>query len=110
MSGPGDLRRLVVRRTISCVNALGSKNQVHGILARNLVPTCPHADMFSGVGRRWMGQQDVPADERRSIEALLRQLDFHGAGTGSARPGHRHRSYRGPGRGPADDRAASTSP
>lgn len=73
------LRRLVMRRTHLVRQRTRLKNQVHGILARNLVPTCPHADLFSGVGRRWMGQQAVPADERRSIDALLRQLDFHGA-------------------------------
>jgi transposase len=54
------------------------KNQVHGILSRNLVPTCPHADLFSRVGRKWLFAQDLPADEWRSVEALLRQLDFHG--------------------------------
>ena len=73
------LRRLVLRRTHLVRQRTRLKNQVHGILARNLVPTCPHSDLFSGVGRRWMGQQAVPADERRSIDALLRQLDFHGA-------------------------------
>jgi transposase len=39
---------------------------------------CPHADLFSGVGRKWLFAQDLPADEWRSVEALLRQLDFHG--------------------------------
>jgi transposase len=72
------LRRLVLRRTHLVRQRTRLKNQVHGILARNLVPTCPHADMFSGVGRNWMSKQDVPAVEWRSIDALLRQLDFHG--------------------------------
>ena len=53
------------------------KNQVQAILARNLAPTCPHADLFSGVGRRWLVRQDLPADESDSVEALLRQLEFH---------------------------------
>lgn len=72
------LRRVVSRRTHLVRQRTRSKNQVHAILARNLVPTCPHADLFSKVGRRWLDQQTVPADERRSIEALLRQLDFCG--------------------------------
>jgi transposase len=54
------------------------KNHVHGILSRNLVPTCPHADLFSAVGRKWLSGQDLPSDEWRSVEALLGQLDFHG--------------------------------
>ena len=71
-------RRLVARRTHLVRQRTRLKNQVHAILSRNLVPTCPHADLFSGVGRRWLAGQDLPADERRSTEALLRQLDFHG--------------------------------
>lgn len=72
------LRRLVHRRTHLVRQRTRLKNQVHGILARNLVPTCPHADLFGHVGRRWLGQQLLPADEQRSVDALLRQLDFHG--------------------------------
>jgi transposase len=72
------LRRLVMRRTHLVKQRTRVKNQVHAIIARNLVPTCPHADLFSGVGQRWLGRQDLPADEWRSVEALLRQLDFHG--------------------------------
>jgi transposase len=71
-------RRLVVRRTHLVNQRTRLKNQVHAVLARNLVPTCPHADLFSGVGRRWLRAQDLPADEWRSVDALLRQLDFHG--------------------------------
>jgi transposase len=73
------LRRLVMRRTHLVKQRTRVKNRVHGIMARNLVPTCPHADLFSGVGRHWLGRQDLPADEWRSVEALVRQLDFHGA-------------------------------
>jgi transposase len=72
------LRRLVMRRTHLVKQRTRLKNQVHAILSRNLVPTCPHADLFSGVGRRWLRSQTLPADEWRSVEALLRQLDFHG--------------------------------
>ena len=72
------LRRLVMRRTHLVRQRTRVKNQVHGILARNLVPTCPHSDLFSGVGQRWLATQALPADEWRSVEALLRQLEFHG--------------------------------
>jgi sulfur carrier protein ThiS len=34
--------------------------------------------LFGGVGRRWLAEQALPADEGRTVEALLRQLDFHG--------------------------------
>src|SRR4051794_32835825 len=72
------LRRLVMRRMHLVKQRTRLKNQVHAIMSRNLVPTCPHADVFSGVGRRWLATQVIPADEWRSVEALLRQLDFHG--------------------------------
>lgn len=72
------LRRLVMRRTHLVKQRTRVKNQVHAILTRNLVPTCPHADLFSGVGRRWLAGRDLPADEQRSVDALIRQLDFHG--------------------------------
>jgi transposase len=71
-------RRLVSRRMHLVKQRTRLQNQVHAILSRNLVPTCPHSKLFSGVGRRWLARQVVPADERRSIEALIRQLDFHG--------------------------------
>jgi transposase len=72
------LRRLVMRRSHLVKQRTRVKNQVHAIMARNLVPTCPHADLFSRVGRRWLERQDLPSDEWRSVEALVRQLDFHG--------------------------------
>lgn len=70
-------RRLVMRRTHLVRQRTRVKNQVHAILSRNLIPTCPHADLFSVVGRRWLAGQTLPADEQRSVDALLRQLDFH---------------------------------
>jgi transposase len=72
------LRRVVGRRTHLVRQRTRLKNQIHAILSRNLVPTCPHSDLFSQVGRRWLARQTLPADEERSVEALLRQLDFHG--------------------------------
>ena len=53
------------------------KNQVHAILARNLVPRCPAAGLFGIKGRAWLAAQDLPADEHAAVIALLRQLDFH---------------------------------
>ena len=72
-------RRLVSRRVHLVKQRTRLKNQVHAILSRNLIPTCPHADLFGGVGRRWLATQVLPADEQRSVDALIRQLDFHGA-------------------------------
>jgi hypothetical protein len=62
------------------------KNQVHATPARNLPPSCPVSDLFGKAGRRWLAEQPLPSDERRSVEALLRQLDFHGMSSSSSRP------------------------
>jgi len=72
------LRRQVTRRAHLVRQRTRIKNQVHAILARNLAPTPPVSDLFGTAGRHWLSRQVLPADERSSVQALLRQLDFHG--------------------------------
>jgi transposase len=72
------LRRQIARRTHLVRQRTRLKNQVHAILARNLAPTCPVSDLFGKAGRHWLAAQELPPDERRSVSALVRQLDFHG--------------------------------
>jgi len=72
------LRRQVARRANIVRQRTRLKNQVQAILHRNLVPRCPAADLFGLKGRAWLTEQELPADERQAVEALLRQLDFHG--------------------------------
>src|SRR4051794_39571631 len=72
------LRRQVARRAHIVRQRTRLKNQVQAILNRNLIARCPAADLFGGKGRRWLAEQALPADERRAVAALLRQLDFHG--------------------------------
>ena len=71
------LRRQVTRRAHVVRQRTRIKNQIHAILARNLVPTPPMSDLFGNAGRHWLDRQPLPADERASVAALLRQLDFH---------------------------------
>jgi transposase len=73
------LRRQVTRRAHLVRQRTRTKNQVHAILARNLAPTPPVSDLFGKTGRYWLATQPLPGDERSSVQALLRQLDFHGA-------------------------------
>lgn len=72
------LRRQVMRRAHVVRQRTRIKNQVHAILARNLAPTPPVSDLFGRTGRHWLSRQELPADERATVAALLRQLDFHG--------------------------------
>jgi transposase len=72
------LRRQVTRRAHIVRQRTRLKNQVQSILHRNLIPRCPAADLFGTKGRAWLAAQDLPRDEHQAVEALLRQLDFHG--------------------------------
>jgi transposase len=72
------LRRQVARRAHIVRQRTRLKNRVQSILYRNIVPRCPAADLFGHKGRAWLAEQELPADEHRAVEALLRQLDFHG--------------------------------
>src|SRR6266516_5773765 len=72
------LRRQVARRAHIVKQRTRLKNQVQSILHRNLVPRPPVADLFGIKGRCWLANQPLPPDEELAVEALLRQLDFHG--------------------------------
>jgi len=73
------LRRQVARRAHIVKQRTRLKNQVQSILSRNLVPRPPVADLFGVKGRCWLSDQALPPDEELAVEALLRQLDFHGS-------------------------------
>jgi transposase len=76
--GTQALRRQVARRAHIVKQRTRLKNQVQSILHRNLVPRPPVADLFGINGRCWLANQPLPPDEELAVEALLRQLDFHG--------------------------------
>lgn len=71
-------RRQVARRARLVRQRTRLKNQVQAIVHRNLVPRCPAADLFGLKGRAWLAEQELAADERQAVVALLGQLDFHG--------------------------------
>jgi transposase len=72
------LRRLVSRRRGLVKRRTQVKNEVSAVLHRNLKGPNPATDPFSGKGRAWMLEQLLPIDERLTLEAGLRQLDFLG--------------------------------
>lgn len=69
------MRRLVARRNQVVRHRTRIKNEVHAILHAHLIPCCPHADMFSQIGRAWLKRQPFPDDEMMAIERHLRELD-----------------------------------
>jgi transposase len=46
------------------------------VLARTLCERPPVTDAFGKAGRRWLGQLELPADERLTLDGCLRQVDF----------------------------------
>lgn len=54
------------------------KNEISAVLQRCLKGRPPMSDLFSRQGRAWLAVQDLPADERLSVEGGLLHLDFLG--------------------------------
>ncbi|OPZ42373.1 MAG: Transposase IS116/IS110/IS902 family protein [Actinobacteria bacterium ADurb.BinA094] len=73
------LRRLVSRRRGLVKRRTQVKNEVSAVLLRNLKGRPPASDPFGRKGRIWLAAQELPADERLTVDAALRQLDFLGA-------------------------------
>ena len=70
------LRRLTSRRARLVRARTRAKNEVHGVLARNLCPRPPVVQLFSKAGRRWLSELELPVDELLTLEGCLRQIDF----------------------------------
>jgi transposase len=71
-------RRLVTRRCALVRARTRAKNQVHAVLARNLIGRPPMSDLFGRKGRIWLTEQSagLPIDERLAVDAGVRQIDF----------------------------------
>jgi transposase len=74
------LRRLTSRRTQLVRARTRLKNEIEAVLVRNLLCDGRPAatDLFGVRGRRWLASLELAVDERQTINATLRQLDFLG--------------------------------
>jgi transposase len=70
------LRRLTNRRERLVRARTRAKNEAHGVLARTLCERPPLTDAFGKAGRRWLGQLELPVDERLTLDGCLRQVDL----------------------------------
>src|SRR6266508_2547573 len=70
------LRRLVSRHAQLIRQRTRAKNQIHAVLQRTLKGRPPASDLFGKRGRAWLGDQDLPADERETVQASLRHVEF----------------------------------
>jgi transposase len=68
------LRRRVSHRASLVRQRTRLRNQVHAVLARNLVDA-PVTDLFGQKGRRWLVGIELPAHEREQVESNLRLHD-----------------------------------
>lgn len=73
---------------------------VFSVLLAGAESMAPVSDLFGTTGRHCQSRQGLPADERASVQAPLRHLDFHAASwppsTGSSPSRHSPiRSSRG---------------
>lgn len=69
------LRRQVTRRTQLVRQRVRLKNLIQSILHAHLVPPCPHGNLVGISGRKWLGRQVLPADERAAVERHLCLID-----------------------------------
>jgi transposase len=70
------LRRRLQRRSQLVRARTRAKNEVHGALIRRLVAKPKVSDLFGLAGRRWLEALELPAEERETVDACLRQIDF----------------------------------
>src|SRR3954471_6030982 len=70
------LRRRLARRAQLVRQRTRCKNEVHAVLMRTLKGRPPMSDLFGRGGRVWLGELELPADERETVDGCLRQIDF----------------------------------
>ena len=72
------MRRLVSRRRGLVKRRTQIKNEISAVMHRNLKGRNPASDSFGKKGREWIAAQQLPLDERLTVDGCLRQLDFLG--------------------------------
>jgi transposase len=70
------MRRRLARRAQLVRARSRVKNEIHAVLMRCLKERPPAADLFGVKGRAWLNDQQLPACERETVDAGLRQVDF----------------------------------
>jgi len=72
------LRRRISRRRGLVKQVIAVKNAASAVLVRNLKRRPELSDLFGRAGRAWLEALALPEDERETLDACLRQLDFLG--------------------------------
>jgi transposase len=70
------LRRRLARREQLVRSRSRAKNEIHAVLQRRLQGKPPCSDLFGVKGRRWLGALELPIEERESVDAGIRHVEF----------------------------------
>jgi transposase len=70
------LRRRLSRREQLVHARSRSKNEIHAVLHRGLQGKPPCSDLFGVKGRTWLAGLELPAEERESVDAGIRHVEF----------------------------------
>ncbi len=70
------LRRRLARREQLVRAGTRAKNEIHAALQRRLQAKPPCSDLFGVKGRRWLAALELPPEERESIDAAMRHVEF----------------------------------
>jgi transposase len=70
------LRRRLARREQLVRARTRSKNEIYAVLQRRLQGRPPCSDLFGVKGRRWLAGLELPGEERESVDAAVRHIEF----------------------------------
>src|SRR5665213_4404783 len=70
------MRRRLARRSQLVGARSRCKNEIHAVLIRRLIALPKVSDLFGQAGRCWLGELELPLEERESVDAGMRQIEF----------------------------------
>jgi transposase len=70
------LRRRLARREQLVRSRTRAKNEIHAVLHRRLQGKPPCSDLFGVKGREWLASLELPLQERESVDAGIRHVQF----------------------------------
>jgi transposase len=70
------MRRRLARRAQLVRARTRAKNEVHACLARRLITRPKLSDLFGLGGRQWLGELELPPEERETVDSCMRQIEF----------------------------------
>ena len=70
------LRRRLARREQLVRSRSRAKNEIHAVLVRRLQGKPPCSDLFGVKGRAWLDGLELPLEERESVDAGIRHIEF----------------------------------